>query len=420
MSLHTFAQMGPSTIATVASGLAPPLQTRPDELIPYALAFRFTLEIDGINTGWQSCKGLSVDYAPSSVSTGGGYTTSLYLPGAVKFPKVILSRAIVADDAIHLQKWLVNKAGEWMQPLSAGSDWLKAGTTHGSEAKITLYDSYGKPVMAWHLHGARPSSWNGPELNATSSQIALETLELVHEGFEVSVGDASSPVNSISKSQSPQPMTLKCLDSKTTVEFHNPPETIGIKRVQRKENLGTGGVEAALNVGSYSVKKLLITGGRIKDSVGLLNMWATKRGKKGSKVASQPVLELKWGSGFRANGQLTALNITYTRFLADGTPIVASVDLDLEEVAGAGDGGGGGQSNPCADSGKRSNPSSGGIPGRASHQLVAAEDLPSLAQSTYGKPQMWRDIATANSLDDPFRVPPGTRLYLPAIAELTA
>jgi nucleoid-associated protein YgaU len=38
----------------------------------------------------------------------------------------------------------------------------------------------------------------------------------------------------------------------------------------------------------------------------------------------------------------------------------------------------------------------------------------------YGSAQRWRDIAAANGIDDPFRVRPGTTLYLPSQAEVEA
>jgi phage tail-like protein len=38
-------------------------------------------------------------------------------------------------------------------------------------------------VASWSLQNVLPNMWKGPALNATSREVALETLELVHEGF---------------------------------------------------------------------------------------------------------------------------------------------------------------------------------------------------------------------------------------------
>jgi phage tail-like protein len=401
--------MSLTAVATVASGLLGGKSA--EKLKPaYGVAFRFRLEIDDIKTGWQSCSGLKVEFAPKSIKTGGSYNTSLYLPGSVTFPKVVLKRAIMPDDAKELQKWLAKKAGDWLKNGTTDSsdtgDWLRKGATGGSEAKITLYDSYGDPVMSWHLHGARPAAWSGPDLDANTSKLALETLELLYEGFEVSIGDSASPSNDSSKAQSPEPLKLTASDGKEVI-FHNPPDEITVAKTQRAENLGGGGIQTALNTVTWTLKDLYLTGRDVAKSVRQLQAWTTKQKRGAKNIKSLPVLTLKWGVGLQGiMVQMQAVNVCYSRFLPDGTPIQARiVNLTLDQMV---------------PSGKESNPSSGGIPGRASHMLMAAEDLPSLAHGNYGRPQRWRDIAAANGIDDPLRVQPGTTLYLPADSELTA
>jgi phage tail-like protein len=50
---------------------------------------------------------------------------------------------------------------------------------------VLLYDPTGKsPVAQWNLRRVYPVKWIGPSLNATQSQVAVETLELVHEGLK--------------------------------------------------------------------------------------------------------------------------------------------------------------------------------------------------------------------------------------------
>ena len=41
-----------------------------------------------------------------------------------------------------------------------------------------------KPVRASAFAGAFPVKWQGPTMNAGSSNIATETLEIVHQGFQ--------------------------------------------------------------------------------------------------------------------------------------------------------------------------------------------------------------------------------------------
>ena len=66
------------------------------------------------------------------------------------------------------------------------SDWVGAvkQTGAGGTAEIKLFSSQGVNIMTWSLHNVFPSRWDGPELDATTAAgIAMETLELVHEGF---------------------------------------------------------------------------------------------------------------------------------------------------------------------------------------------------------------------------------------------
>jgi phage tail-like protein len=49
---------------------------------------------------------------------------------------------------------------------------------------IRLHDTAGEARVEWELVGARPTKWSAPELNASSEDVAVEELELVHEGLD--------------------------------------------------------------------------------------------------------------------------------------------------------------------------------------------------------------------------------------------
>jgi phage tail-like protein len=44
--------------------------------------------------------------------------------------------------------------------------------------RVTLLDHRGEPAVTYLLDGARPTSWHGPALSATSPEIAMEELVL--------------------------------------------------------------------------------------------------------------------------------------------------------------------------------------------------------------------------------------------------
>ena len=47
---------------------------------------------------------------------------------------------------------------------------------------ITLLDDEMKEVACWQLEKAFPAKYSAPDFNATSNEIAIESLELVCEG----------------------------------------------------------------------------------------------------------------------------------------------------------------------------------------------------------------------------------------------
>ncbi len=48
---------------------------------------------------------------------------------------------------------------------------------------ITLLDINGEPAASWQVINAWPTKYTAPDFNATASEIAVETLELAHEGM---------------------------------------------------------------------------------------------------------------------------------------------------------------------------------------------------------------------------------------------
>jgi phage tail-like protein len=132
------------------------------------LETRFKVVVDGVDLGgWHSCTGLSVNFNLEAIPEGGENGYKHWLPGHVDYPKITLKRAMSADDAPKVQQWLSSKVD----------------TFDGGTAQITLLDSRGTPVFEWSLRNVHPSQWKGPDLNAGSLNVALETLELAHEGF---------------------------------------------------------------------------------------------------------------------------------------------------------------------------------------------------------------------------------------------
>lgn len=136
---------------------------------------RFGVIVDGIDLGmWGKCTGLGVEFKPDKIPQGGVYDYEAILPGSMSYKAITLKRALNAQDSAKVQGWLSKMVGDWVHAAGEGS----AGS-----AVITLFDSKGGSVISWTLRNVYPSKWEGPELDSTSAGIAMESLELVHEGF---------------------------------------------------------------------------------------------------------------------------------------------------------------------------------------------------------------------------------------------
>jgi phage tail-like protein len=50
---------------------------------------------------------------------------------------------------------------------------------------ITLLDDQRQPVVRWAVREAWPCKYAGPALNAKGNDVAIESLEICHEGLEL-------------------------------------------------------------------------------------------------------------------------------------------------------------------------------------------------------------------------------------------
>lgn len=94
--------------------------------------------------------------------------TTRKLPGLVRYDNVVLRRGIAGDTTL----W------EWF-------DRIRDGQGETRDVEIVLLDEARRPVVRWRLRNAMPVKWEGPTLRAQGNEVALETLELAHEGLEL-------------------------------------------------------------------------------------------------------------------------------------------------------------------------------------------------------------------------------------------
>ena len=134
---------------------------------PY-LDFNFLVEVDGLVAGgFSEVSGLTVEVEVESYREGGLNDFVHKLAGAVKYPSnLIFKHGITDSDAL----W------EWYEDV-------QQGTIERKSASVVLLDSTGEERRRWNFAGAYPVRWVGPQLRAGSAEVAVESLELAHQGM---------------------------------------------------------------------------------------------------------------------------------------------------------------------------------------------------------------------------------------------
>jgi phage tail-like protein len=131
--------------------------------------FDFLVEIDGVTkAGFSECFGLDVTVDVIEYREGGEVGTVRKLPGLVHYAPIVLKRGITQDRSL----W------NWFKAVVDGEIIRASGT-------ITLLDTARNPVLRWNFREGWPSKWEGPRLGAKSGEVAIESLEIQHEGLEL-------------------------------------------------------------------------------------------------------------------------------------------------------------------------------------------------------------------------------------------
>lgn len=136
------------------------------------LALRFTVAVDGQTlTNFTKVDGLSVEYEVEEYIEGGQNDFVHRLVGRRKFGNITLTRPLDKDSG---------NIAAWLADFTATSD----GSP--STAKIEALNGNSDVVATWNLIDVWPVRYSGPSFGVDSADVAVETIELAHHGFEMS------------------------------------------------------------------------------------------------------------------------------------------------------------------------------------------------------------------------------------------
>jgi phage tail-like protein len=135
---------------------------------PY-IAFTYLIEISGISVGgFSEVSGLDAEVEPISYRNGDEDFVARKLPGIKKYPNIVLKRGIIGQ--LDIFTWVQNTA---------------SGSVDRREGAVILRDELRNEVMRWKFVRGWACKYSGPSLKADSSAVAIEAIEICHEGILV-------------------------------------------------------------------------------------------------------------------------------------------------------------------------------------------------------------------------------------------
>lgn len=135
------------------------------------LGFHFTVEFNHIKGEFQfqSVSGLNMDLETEEIAEGGENRFKHKLPVRTKYPNLVLKRGLLVNS--DLVKWCREAVEDFdIKP---------------ADLTISMLDEEHEPLITWNVVHAWPVKWAMADLNAEESKIAIETIELTYNYFNI-------------------------------------------------------------------------------------------------------------------------------------------------------------------------------------------------------------------------------------------
>jgi len=132
--------------------------------------FHFRVDVGGNEIAFQEVSGLDMETEPLEYRAGNSKEFSkVKMPGMKKYSNITLKKGMFKGDKAFF---------EWFKEINMNVIERKAMT-------ISLLDESQGPVVTWKIKNAFPIKISGTDLKAEGNEIAIETLEVAHEGLDM-------------------------------------------------------------------------------------------------------------------------------------------------------------------------------------------------------------------------------------------
>ena len=125
---------------------------------------------NGVVGAFRECTGLGSENEVVEYKASGpdGKFVMKKVPGRMKWNNITLKRGITDS----MDMW------QWRQQVEEGN--IDGARKTGS---IIMFNQHGDEIARWNFDAAWPSKITGPSANATNNEVAIEELEITHEGY---------------------------------------------------------------------------------------------------------------------------------------------------------------------------------------------------------------------------------------------
>ncbi|HET8737254.1 MAG TPA: phage tail protein [Pricia sp.] len=135
--------------------------------------FHFQVEWGGSKIGFTEVSGLDIEREVIEYRDGSSKEYSkLKQPGLTKFSNITLKRGSFDSDNDYYDWWSS----------------IKLESVERRDVTISLLNEEHEPVITWKVKNAWPSKVTPTDLKSDDNSIAIETMELVHEGLTIDNG----------------------------------------------------------------------------------------------------------------------------------------------------------------------------------------------------------------------------------------
>jgi phage tail-like protein len=130
------------------------------------------------NGAFQECNGLDLEMDVAEYVEGGRNNGVLQRAGRVKLTRITLRRGMLhpADGSVNADLW------RWFADVVDGVLPLRR-----YDGVVEVHDETGRVVAKWTFDRGLPAKIVGPQLNARTGEVAVEELQIAHEGLRLAV-----------------------------------------------------------------------------------------------------------------------------------------------------------------------------------------------------------------------------------------